>query len=194
MYDGDLALSGFHVGGGVDYEWLDDCAAVHSVQQATETFAPARRVIHRLCESGWPSARLCGAQPACGDGICSAEERPTCRADCVPASCGDRTCELSERGACNSDCDPFPNVPQTWPGDPAAYAGPPSPSRKPAASGGACQFEPPFADFSCWWVVLPSACVVLARRRLAGSRHARPDGRPRENHRSTAPSAPQRPR
>ena len=49
------------------------------------------RVVESVCELGWPSARLCGTEPTCGDGYCTAgETRITCAEDC---ECRDGQCD-----------------------------------------------------------------------------------------------------
>ena len=47
----------------------------------------AEPAIQALCEAGYPSMRLCGIAPACGDGTCSpGEDSAQCESDCAAAS------------------------------------------------------------------------------------------------------------
>ncbi len=81
-----------------------------------------------LCdESGYPSARLCGIAPACGDAFCTAGESASCPGDCAGPVCGDGICAPTDDAAsCPYDC-----------GATVAYAAPGGCSLAPAGSVGA---------------------------------------------------------
>jgi V8-like Glu-specific endopeptidase len=100
ILDENYALAGVLVRGGEDYiETADGCSVSKQVpadsgtpdwgwEQATYV-APA---IEALCEENYPSERLCGIAPSCGDGVCSfdpVDERCTedCGTYCSNAAC-----------------------------------------------------------------------------------------------------------
>jgi hypothetical protein len=87
------------------------CKAVHVLPESgTPTGAASearfvRNAVLDLCASGWPSARLCGAAAACGDGKCTGVETSvTCASDCDPPRCGDGVCSPNEEFTCLPDC------------------------------------------------------------------------------------------
>ena len=101
VFDAEAKLVGVLVRGGADYERRpgeacnvpkvvrlpSDIAAVRVSVGEEATYVA--RAVDGLCASGWPSARLCGKQPSCGDGFCSgAETRVDCPADCGCAGPG----------------------------------------------------------------------------------------------------------
>jgi hypothetical protein len=103
--------------------------------------ATQRRLAAAVCGAGWPSLRLCGTLPACGDGVCDAAEPPGCPSDCPAPRCGDSLCEPPERGACPEDCSPFEDVPESWVGDPADYRARIGPA-PPGPTEGGCSISP----------------------------------------------------
>lgn len=104
VFDANAQLLGVLVRGGEDYvERPDASCKVPKVVNTSgdggmlragvgEEATYVARAIEGLCASGWPSARLCGTQPRCGDGFCSAgENRVVCAVDC---DCADGSCAL----------------------------------------------------------------------------------------------------
>jgi hypothetical protein len=90
------ALLGVLVRGGTDYvpsqsgrckqvNWLDH-AVVNDLPGGTLAHEEATYALNAregLCQSGFPSRRLCDIEPSCGDTFCSANEsRTTCPEDC----------------------------------------------------------------------------------------------------------------
>jgi hypothetical protein len=104
VFDASAQLVGVLVRGGEDYVDRADSSCkvpkvvgtvgdsgVLRVGQGEEATYVAR-AIEGLCASGWPSQRLCGAQPRCGDGFCSAgENRVVCAVDC---DCANESCSV----------------------------------------------------------------------------------------------------
>jgi S1-C subfamily serine protease len=72
-----------------------------------EVVTYAYHAIEGLCETGWPSERLCGRSPRCGDGFCTGTEDPaTCSQDCAPYASAPWawSCNATFYGA-GDDCD-----------------------------------------------------------------------------------------
>jgi hypothetical protein len=105
-------LIGVHVAGQSDWMEMGFCTAAVHTNQGDEIHQRGSSVLAGICESGWPSPRLCGTTAACGDGVCSAGEY--CPADCPLPSCGDGLCEGDEAYACTTDCPSFVEVPAEW--------------------------------------------------------------------------------
>lgn len=103
VFDVGAQLVGVLVRGGRDYELRaeTDCMVPKVVDLGWDAGTPTAgvgeeatyigRVLEALCEEGWPSERLCGVPPLCGDGFCtSRESRVLCPSDC---GCAAGTCE-----------------------------------------------------------------------------------------------------
>jgi MYXO-CTERM domain-containing protein len=88
---------GILVGGNNDYIRQGGCEVVQTypaggVSGGNEQSVYIYNAIAGLCSSGWPSTRLCGTNPICGDGICSGNETAqSCPLDCAPADGGTTT-------------------------------------------------------------------------------------------------------
>jgi hypothetical protein len=122
LYNEELELIGHQVRGQPDWTFAGDCARVDDAGESKEQHQIAATSLAKLCETDWPSERLCGEPSACGDGICNAgETHEDCAADCAEPSCGDGLCERSERLDCAVDCRAFPDVPVSWASDPLNY-------------------------------------------------------------------------
>ncbi len=99
------------------------------------------RAIDGICGRGWPSPRLCGATPRCGDGYCTAgETRTSCASDC---------------GCTGSDC-------ASGPADLAAAAG--APVSKSKATDGGCAAHPG-GPGTAWSALLLVGALSPRRRR-----------------------------
>lgn len=121
LFTQDLALVGLVSGGDVDWEIAGGCARAARSAVPRERGAPAARLAGAVCDAGWPSARLCGRQAACGDGVCGTGEAPGCPGDCPAPRCGDSLCEPAERGACREDCARYQGVPPSWASEPDRF-------------------------------------------------------------------------
>lgn len=91
--------------------WGPACYTVTRVPsaQAGEEATYARLAVDHLCDRGYPSERLCGIAPSCGDLVCTAGETTACASDCVTTPrCGDFLCDVTELGRfaplCAIDC------------------------------------------------------------------------------------------
>ena len=99
VYDAGQRLVGLFARGTADFVDRGSCSAVRVVvtpdAASAESATYAAVAVAALCAAGWPSQRLCGVAPACGDGICSppAEELANCPVDCSGPVCGDGLCE-----------------------------------------------------------------------------------------------------
>lgn len=117
--------------------------------------------VSELCALGYPSVRLCGRDPTCGDGWCAPAEFAACALDC-DSICGNGDCEPGE--TCAVDCVVDAG------GEPSdAGVAPPR-----AADCRRCTAAPP-ASASPWWVglLVLAAAFSLSRgvRRELGIRH-----------------------
>jgi hypothetical protein len=105
VLDHDAALIGLFARGLLDYERDDDAGCYRIVRSPSlaasapstddadagktgmlyeaEHASFAHAAVAALCATGYPSERLCGIAPACGDGICSpSEDEASCGSDC----------------------------------------------------------------------------------------------------------------
>lgn len=106
---------GLIVRGGKDYALDGPCAEVVRASGGFEDVQVSEGLLTQICARGWPSQRLCGSSPRCGDGACTfAESAESCPDDCTAPRCGDGRCELSEPLSCAPDCDRAARVPATW--------------------------------------------------------------------------------
>ena len=98
VLDHDGALVGLFARGQNDYVFDEDAACYRAARvppvateaiesdpaAAAEHASFAQAAIDALCAMDYPSERLCGVEPACGDGICSADEDDaSCGRDCT---------------------------------------------------------------------------------------------------------------
>jgi len=117
-----LQLVGLIVRGQADWITENGCTRAAHGRATAEQHQHILPVANALCMARWPSPRLCGSRPACGDGVCSAtESSASCPRDCPGVRCGDGVCELSERATCDSDCHRYDQVPATWEDRPELY-------------------------------------------------------------------------
>jgi hypothetical protein len=124
LFDASLALIGYQVRGA--QHWVDDgsCVRAAHAEEPGEQHQVPQVAIDALCDTGWPSAALCGRAPRCGDGVCSGDESSeSCPDECLATDCGDGVCELAERASCERDCSQYLHVPAEWSADPASYGG-----------------------------------------------------------------------
>jgi hypothetical protein len=124
LFDVALRLVGIQSRGAADWELAATSGCVVSAHAADgfEVHQRAARAIEQLCRAGWPSERLCGVAPRCGDGACAAGESSSgCREDCAPGGCGDGVCTLDERAMC-ADCARLARLPAGWRCAPRDYA------------------------------------------------------------------------
>ncbi|HEX3906034.1 MAG TPA: serine protease [Polyangia bacterium] len=155
VYDAGDNLIGVFARGTADFVSEGGCRAVRVVTtpdpSSAESATYIAPVIAALCGAGWPSARLCGTTPTCGDGICSppSETTASCSADCPAPSCGDGLCEISEWDSCPADCGDgrAATLPDGWYCQPEWYAdgntcdcdcGAPDPDCGPPSATPAC--------------------------------------------------------
>ena len=122
LFNTALELIGHQVRGLPDWILDGECTRPAEGDEPSEEHQLVSTSITALCDSGWPSTRLCDNAATCGDGVCSGKENTTaCGVDCAAPSCGDGLCELSEHLGCATDCDAFSRVPSDWRGDPRDY-------------------------------------------------------------------------
>jgi hypothetical protein len=177
VFDASDNLIGLFARGTTDFVDRGTCRAIRVVTtpdpSSGESATYLQPALQALCAAGWPSARLCGTAPSCGDGVCSApsETPDSCPADCAVPSCGDGLCEAAEWASCPADCGDgrSASLPDGWTCQPAWYAdgntcdcdcgapdpdcGPSNPpsacasfgpgGRQPTASGGGCAIASP---------------------------------------------------
>lgn len=163
LYDSELNVVAIVRSGSIDWESDGNCTLAARLEHGVEQHQLVARAWDALCENGWPSPRLCGNEPRCGDGVCSANETSqSCADDCEPAQCGDGLCELEERDACESDCHAYDAVPATV-SEPDRYLARHADAGAPAAKGG-CSVVSAGAQspISAAW----SAAALLAVSRL----------------------------
>lgn len=130
VYQADV-LVGVFAHGTADFVDEGACSAervIGDTSTSGESATYVARAIESLCAKSWPSERLCGTAPRCGDGVCSAggtasETTATCPEDCAAPMCGDDLCEQSEWDNCRADCgDRRPaGLPDTWYCEPVWY-------------------------------------------------------------------------
>lgn len=161
LFDSKGELVGVLVRGGEDY--VDDAA--RGCKVATRIAADkdgtpweqgtyAQQAIDALCESGWPSERLCGVAPECGDGFCTTDEvAGTCPTDCI-ASCDEPPCTKTQLPELIAG-DPAPAYVDAGLGDAGTL---PSGQQKGCAAG---RGRPTAA----LWFALPLLVLASRRRR-----------------------------
>ncbi|MBN1946500.1 MAG: trypsin-like peptidase domain-containing protein [Bradymonadales bacterium] len=87
VFDASGQVIGVLVTGIEDYRLEGDCYVVWEVSDSRgyEGVTYVHQAIAALCETGYPSERLCGTVNVCGDGFCVGEEtRDNCPRDCLP--------------------------------------------------------------------------------------------------------------
>src|SRR5205814_7317968 len=121
VYDASPAVVGVFARGTTDFVDRAGCRAERTLPSSSTTSGElamyTAQAIQALCAASWPSTRLCGIAPRCGDGVCSAsEDSTTCPADCQATTCGDDLCEAVEWASCPADCgDRRPaGLPDDW--------------------------------------------------------------------------------
>jgi hypothetical protein len=156
VYDAGGDLVGVFARGTSDFVDRGSCRAIRVVTTpdpaAAESATYVAPAVAALCAAGWPSTRLCGKAPACGDGVCSApsETPDNCPADCPAPTCGDGLCETAEWDSCPTDCgDGRPaSLPGAWTCQPEWYA-----------DGNTCDCDCGALDPDCGPANPPSACA-----------------------------------
>jgi hypothetical protein len=125
---GSAELVAVFASGTADFVDQGGCRAIRRSSEAEgvgESAVHVSRAIDALCGAGWPSQRLCGLAPSCGDGICSGsvEDRGVCPVDCAAASCGDNVCDVEEWSSCPDDCGERrpAELPDDWYCEPSWY-------------------------------------------------------------------------
>lgn len=186
LFTQELALVGLVERGESDWEQIDGCErSRHSATPAEE----GQQAIHlpdEVCAANWPSERLCGTLPVCGDGLCNASERGSCPSDCPPPRCGDRVCEPAEWGSCAADCARYDAVPSNWLDDPEIYLSMAASlgsgtGSAVAPSGGGCSYSNPVSNgFESWSLalLLPMLLSRFKRAPRQGSVRTGSKGRP----------------
>jgi hypothetical protein len=167
LFNEALEFVGHQVRGLADWRSDGGCLRAAVAEQANEQHQRVAVTLAALCESGWPSVRLCLRGPRCGDGICTASEsNEICAADCPPPDCGDFFCDLDERDECPEDCARYRSVPASWYYDPADFAPatgePPVRERDPG-----CSLRRPPAQRMSWFLVALLLFAGAGRRRHA---------------------------
>ncbi len=117
VFDDAAELVAVHTRGQFDWSFDDGCRASVRTDEGNEFHQRVQTPIVDLCESGWPSLRLCRTEPRCGDGVCSADESAavaSCLSDCPQPTCGDGLCEAMEPETCSADCNPYQSLPSGW--------------------------------------------------------------------------------
>jgi hypothetical protein len=165
LYDEQWRWIGLAAKGGVDWTWDDGCARPARADTPGEMHQHALNVVSAVCAVGWPSPRLCGTSPRCGDGICSPRE-DACSKDCPKAHCGDGLCELTERGTCSADCNRDDEVPLSWPLSADSYwDAHPRPSVSAVSARGGCAMSTPREpSMSGTWLVAVSLAAAYSAR------------------------------
>jgi V8-like Glu-specific endopeptidase len=174
IFDANGKLAGVLVRGSPDYllEPEGQCLVSNVIpepdggvaaNQQWEEATYATRAIEALCALHYPSKRLCGIAPSCGDGFCTAGENgESCAEDCTPESCGDRCSKARdpELGAVLAPEDAgTPDDEDGAVADGGASATPPE-KKQPAKCSLGTAGEPGLA-----LLVFASLAVVLLRRR-----------------------------
>lgn len=116
VMDENLRVVGVLNSGAEDYVLSGGCqvAARYPAdgQGAGEAATYSHHPIQALCATGWPSARLCGRAPQCGDGFCTGDETTaSCGQDCTtPVPPWEWFCNATYYGTgddCDCDCGAF---------------------------------------------------------------------------------------
>ena len=168
LFDASLGVVGYQLRGLADWKQDGDCLRAAYAAKPREQHQRIGPALRRLCDGGWPSERLCGVVPACGDGVCDASESADgCSKDCPVTRCGDGLCEVSERGECAADCSPFDHVPPDWLEDPASFEGDQPARRRTSKAGCALSGPVPAGSPTGWLGSLLLLLGLSALRRRA---------------------------
>ncbi len=126
VFNADNQVVGILVRGNEDYYYDGRCQRVTEFAesgdgaQGGEGISYAELAIRELCDSGYPSARLCDTTIECGNGRCEAgESTATCIEDC-PSTCGNGRCDDGDAELCPDECT-VSNIPDSWECDPDIY-------------------------------------------------------------------------
>ena len=168
LFTQSLELVGLFERGEPDWVNSGSCSRARQSTAPAEEGRSVLTAYDSLCKAGWRSERLCGAQPACGDGSCSA----ACSNPCSPPTCGDLVCEPTERAVCSRDCSRYDDVPGDWLDDPAHHpshqtANSAEPVALVASGGCAISHRRVTAAAWCLLLIVPA---LRRRRRLQLSR------------------------
>ncbi|MFO0694843.1 MAG: serine protease [Polyangiales bacterium] len=114
VFDASSQLLGVLIEGLEDYvtDPSRGCDVVNVLPESegSESILFVGRPLADLCQDlAYPSARLCGRAPSCGDGQCTAGEPSACAADCSGEICGNGYCVASAgetASSCEFDCNP----------------------------------------------------------------------------------------
>jgi hypothetical protein len=175
-------LVGHQVRGLVDWRRDGDCLRPAVAEEANEQHQHIGVSIAALCDSGWPSERLCARASRCGDPVCRAgESERGCPEDCAPSACGDALCELDERDTCVEDCARYRAVPASWQYDPAEFPVPPAERPRHERDSG-CSLRHPATQGETWLAFIALALFVAAHRRRSVASGARSEGTRRGEH------------
>ncbi|MFK7986047.1 MAG: serine protease [Sandaracinaceae bacterium] len=101
---------GILVRGATDYIDRGDCKVVNEIEaepdRGGESISYVATAVTALCDTEWPSLRVCGTERSCGDGMCTGiETADNCSEDCDAATCNDGVCDATEdEVSCPEDC------------------------------------------------------------------------------------------
>jgi len=94
--------------GDYGYDSVDRCYrdSIRPDERGSLASTYVDRALEDLCDrQRYPSARLCGIAPSCGDAFCTSGETSSCVTDCPAPICGDGVCEANDDAAsCPYDC------------------------------------------------------------------------------------------
>lgn len=128
VFDDADRVIGILVRGATDYIDRGDCRVVNEIEadpeRGGESLNYVNPAVAALCETEWPSLRVCGTERSCGDGRCTGiETASNCAEDCDAPACNDGVCDADENEAsCPEDCFVAEDaVPAEWTCPPGYY-------------------------------------------------------------------------